>query len=445
MILNPEEAEKLITKILSYSKADSAVVNLSGSNDYNLRFAVNSATTCGSADSITASITSNYGKKSGEVTLTNFEDKEIENGVRKSEQIALLTPDNKEFMPPPDKQFGYPEVNEYFEETNGLTPENISEKISYTLDKAASENLVSSGLFNKTSGFNSVGNSKGLFAYHKNTYSRFSATMRTAESSGSSKVDKSYADVNLLDVKALSDKVAERALMSRNPKQFEPGKYVTILDYPAACDIVSRLLFYMNRRSSDEGRSYFSDKDKGTKIGQKVAGEKVNIYSDPQSSQAPGSPFSFEGMPLKRVNWILGGVLENLFNNRYWAEKMNTDFIPFPDNLIMEGSNKTLEDLIESTEKGIFVTRLWYIRQVDPKQILLTGLTRDGVFLIENGKITSAINNFRFNESPINVLNNVVDMTSAEKSVGSESGESKIVVPALKLSEFNFSTVSDAI
>lgn len=445
MILNQEDAEKLIVKILSYSKADSAAVNLSGNDNYNLRFAVNSASTCGSADSISARITSNFGKKSGEITLTKFDDSDIESGVRKSEQIAKLTPDSKEFMPPPGKQSGYSEVREFFEETNALTPESISEKISYTLDKAISENLLSSGLFNKISGFNSVGNTNGLFAYHKNTSSRFSATMRTIESSGSSKVDKSYADVNLLDVKTLSDKVAERALLSRNPRQYEPGNYVTILDYPAACDMVSRLLPYLNRRNADEGRSYFSDKEKGTKIGQNIANEKVNIYSDPQSWIAPDSPFSYEGMPLNRVNWISAGVLENLFNNRYWAEKMNTEFIPYPGNLIMEGSNKTVEDLIESTEKGIFVTRFWYIRQVDPKQILLTGLTRDGVFLIENGKITSAINNFRFNESPLNVLTNVIDMSASEKSVGSESGESKIVVPALKLSEFNFSTVSDAI
>ncbi|MBV6478964.1 MAG: hypothetical protein HGGPFJEG_01724 [Ignavibacteria bacterium] len=445
MILSKEDAEKLLKKILSYSKAESASVSIRGNNNYNLRYALNSASTNGFSDSLSATITSNFGKKSGSIALTQFDDTAIENSVRKSEEIAKLTPDNKEFMPPLEKQSGYYEVQEFFEDTDNLTPESISDKISYTLEKADSQDLLAAGLFNKKSGFTALGNTKDLFAYHKQTFSNFSSTMRTKDSSGSSKTEKSYADVNHLNVRNLSDKVAERAVLSKNPRPYEPGNYVTILDYAAACDMLNNLSFYLNRRSADEGRSFFSDKERGNKIGQKIVNEKVTIYSDPQSSIAPDSPFTSEGLPVKRTNWISGGTLENLFMNRYWAEKKNSEPVPFPGNLIMEGSTKSLEDLIESTEKGIFVTRFWYIRQVDPKQALLTGLTRDGVFLIENGKITSAINNFRFNESPLNVLNNIIDMSTSEKSSGSETGDSKIVVPAMKLSGFNFSTVSDAI
>ena len=170
----------------------------------------------------------------------------------------------------------------------------------------------------------------------------------------------------------------------------------------------------------------------------------MNISSDPNYKDAPASPFSGEGYPLKKQNWITSGVLDKLYTQRYWAKKTNTEYIPFPSNFIMEGTDKTVEDLIASTEKGIFVTRLWYIRSVNPMQILFTGLTRDGVFLIENGKLKHPVNNFRFNESPINVLKNVLDMSVTEKVVGSETGDAKIVVPALKLSEFNFSTISDA-
>ncbi|MBK8550161.1 MAG: hypothetical protein IPL53_03535 [Ignavibacteria bacterium] len=194
-----------------------------------------------------------------------------------------------------------------------------------------------------------------------------------------------------------------------------------------------------------KGRSFFSDKGKGNKIGPKIAGKNVNIFSDPQYREAPSTPFSDEGFPVIKRNWITDGVLNNLYSGRYWAKKTNTDYVPFPTNIIMTGSDNSLEDLIASTDKGIYVVRFWYIRSVDPKQILLTGLTRDGVFLIENGKIKHAINNFRFNESPVNVLNNIVDMSVSEKVVGSETGKAKIVVPALKLSEFNFSTISEAI
>jgi len=150
-------------------------------------------------------------------------------------------------------------------------------------------------------------------------------------------------------------------------------------------------------------------------------------------------------MPVFRTNWITAGVLNNLYSGRYWAKKTNSEYVPYPTNILMSGSDKSVEDLIASTDKGIYVIRFWYIRSVDPKQMLMTGLTRDGVFLIENGKIKTAINNFRFNESPVNILNNIADMSVSEKVVGSETGDEKIVVPALKLSEFNFSTISDAI
>jgi len=445
MLLSKEEAKNLISKILSYSKADSASVSLRGNNTYNLRFARNSASTNGVRDALTATITSNFGKRSGTVTMTLFDDSEIEKYVKKSEEIALLSPENKEFVPPPAMQSDYPEVTEFFEDTDNIDIDSVAGKISYTLNTADASELIAAGFFRKSSDFTALGNSNGLSAYHKSTSAKFSTTMRTIDSTGSSKIDREYADIKLLDIEKFTNNVAERALLSRNPQRLEPGKYVTILDKYAVCDMINNLSFYLNRRNSDEGRSFFSDKDKGNKIGEVLFNEKVNLYSDPAHPQAPASPFTSEGIPAGRTEWIKEGRLENLFTNRYWAEKTNIEFIPFPVNLIMEGSDKSLEDLIKSTPHGVFVTRLWYIRLVDPRQILFTGLTRDGVFLIEDGKIKHAVNNFRFNESPVNVLNNVIEMSSSEKVVGSETGSSRLVVPALKLSEFNFSTISDAV
>ncbi len=445
MILSESEAKLLIDKVLSFSKADSASVSVEGRNSKNLRFALNSVSTCGASDTISVNIESNFGKKSGSVTITSIDDGSIEEGVRKSEEIAKFSPDKEEFMPPLEKQTGYLHVKEFFEETDNLTPQNISERILYPLEKAEGNNLSAAGYFASSSGFTALGNTNMLSAYHKNTNSVFSSTMRVKEGKGSSKIHRSYADINLLNIRNFSDRVADRALLSSDPKKFEAGKYVTILDNAAVSDLINNLRFFMNRRSADEGRSFFSDKEKGNKIGEKIAGSSVNIFSDPQFKEAPSAPFSGEGMPIVKRNWITNGVLDNLFTSRYWAKKTGGENVPYPTNIIMTGTNKSTEDLIASTEKGIYVIRFWYIRTVDPSQILLTGLTRDGVFLIEDGKIKHSINNFRFNESPVNVLNNIVDMSVSEKVVGSESGEAKIVVPALKLSEFNFSTISDAI
>ena len=444
MILSEDEAKNLVERILSYSKADSASVSVSGSNSKNLRFALNSVSTCGAIDSISANIESNFGKKSGSVNISVIDDESLKNGVRKSEEIAVLSPDNEEFMPPPEKQSGYLEVKEYFDETSGITPQEISDRLSYTINKADEKDLISAGYFNSESGFRAIGNSNGLFAYKKETSAEFASTIRTKEGNGSSKINRSYADINLLDIKKFSDSVIDLAVLSKDPQKQDAGKYVTILDNAAVCDMIYNLSWYLNKRSADEGRSFFSLKDKGNKIGEKIVNEKVNIFSDPQYKDAPASPFSGDGYPLKKQNWITSGVLDKLYTARYWAKKTNTEYIPFPSNIIMQGSDKSTEDLIASTEKGIFVTRLWYIRSVNPIQILLTGLTRDGVFLIENGKLKHPVNNFRFNESPINVLKNVIDMSVSEKVVGSETGNAKIVVPSLKLSEFNFSTISDA-
>jgi predicted Zn-dependent protease len=444
MLLNEDDAKLITDKILSYSKADSASVSLSGRDSKNLRFALNTVSTCGAVDSVSVNITSNFGKRSGSVNITEIDDKSLESGVRLSEEISKLSPESEEFMPPPEKQRSYLSVNEYFEDTEKLTPSGISEKVSYTINESVSRDLISAGYFETSSGFSSLANSNGLSAYNKNTYSGFSSTVRTRTGNGSSKINRSYADIKLLDVEKFSDRVIERAVLSKDPQQLEAGKYVTILDNSAVCDMLFNLFYSMNRRSADEGRSYFSEKEDKNKIGQKLFSSEVNIFSDPQSREAPAAPFSSDGFPLYKRNWITGGILNNLYTTRYWAKKTESEYVPFPTNVLMTGTDKSIDDLISSTERGIFVTRLWYIRSVDRKQMLLTGLTRDGVFLIEDGKIKHPVNNFRFNESPANVLNNIVDMSVSEKSVGSETGEAKLVVPALKLSEFNFSTVSDA-
>jgi len=237
----------------------------------------------------------------------------------------------------------------------------------------------------------------------------------------------------------------DRAVLSQKPIELKPGKYTTILEKMATCDMVGKLIGFMNRRSADEGRSFFSDKDKGNKIGEKLLSDKVNIYTDPQNPIAPTTPFTGEGLPLFKTAWFENGVLKNLFSNRYWAEKTNSPVMPYPANLIMTGTNKSLEELIKNTDKGVFVIRLWYIRTVDPQSILLTGLSRDGIFYIENGEIKYPVKNFRFNESPVNVLKNLTDMSKEEKVIGAETEYMKIIVPDIKVEDFNFSTLSDAI
>ena len=229
------------------------------------------------------------------------------------------------------------------------------------------------------------------------------------------------------------------------------GQYTVVLEPAALGDLLAFLVFSADARQADEGRSFFSKKGGGNRIGEQVLGEKVNIYSDPSHALAPTVMFDGGGLPIKRTSWVEKGVWKDLIYSRFWAQKQNREPTGGPANLIMEGGNATVADLIAGTERGVLVTRFWHIRPLDPQTLLFTGLTRDGLFLIEKGKVTRPVKNMRWNESPIVALNNVDAMTPAERTVtgegfgGSDGFTFGLVCPAARIREFTFSSASDAI
>lgn len=444
MILNKDEAKKILQKAISYSKADSISVSLYGNNTYNLRFALNSVSTNGYADGLSMNIVSNIGRKSGSVRINIINDEAIKAAVEKSENIAKISPENKEFMPPIEAQT-YSEGVNYSENTENLSESQRAEKLEYILDESIKNNVQSAGYLEDQVDFDAVMNSNGLFAYNKGSIASYSATVRTKSGTGSSRAQKQYVDVNKLDTRKLSEKVLKRSVLSENPVELHPGKYTVVLEPAAVADMIAYGSFFFDARSADEGRSFFSKKEGGNKIGEQVADSKVTIYSDPVDLNAPITPFNGEGYPISKTLWIENGILKNLSRGRFWAQKTGQPHIPGPSNIIMVGNGKSVEDLIAETERGILVTRFWYIRTVDPQTMLLTGLTRDGLFEIIDGKIARPVKNFRFNESPMNVLNNVLDIGKPENAIGAETDETQIFVPPLKVKDFYFSSLSDAI
>ena len=211
-----------------------------------------------------------------------------------------------------------------------------------------------------------------------------------------------------------------------------------ILEPQAVADLMRFAAYAMNARSADEGRSFYSKKGGGNKLGEQVCGTNITIRSQPKHPEILGFPFAGNGLPAKEISWIENGILKNLYYDRYWAYKNNVESTGFPSNMVIEGGTGSVEDLIRGAKKAVLVTRLWYIRFVDPQTILMTGLTRDGTFLVENGKIKHAVKNFRFNESPMTVLNNVENMSKSVRVGGS-------LVPAMHASQFNFASLSDAV
>jgi len=441
-IYTKEQAQALLKKVLSYSKADECEVSLSGSEGGNVRYALNAVSTAGDISSVGLAVTSVYGKKAGTATINEFDDAALERVVRRSEELAQLAPENSEYMP----MLGASEFKEaitYNANTAAMTPESRAEMVGKSLTTAKAANLQAAGFLENSTGFNSVMNSKGLFAYSKSSDVTFSVTTRDEAGSVSGYAARGFTDVAKLDTASATRVATMKANSSKGAKAIEPGKYTVILE-PVAATYMLENMFRFDARSAEEGRSFLSKKGGGTRLGEQLMDPKVTIYSDPFNPDLPGNTWGGDGLPREKTMWIDKGVVKNLSYSRYWAQKKGVTPVPGPSNIIMEGGDATLEELIKSTERGILVSRLWYIRMVDPQSLLLTGLTRDGTFYIENGKIKFPVKNFRFNESPVIMLNNLEALGKQERSISVESYRSYLI-PPMKIRDFTFSSLSDAV
>ncbi|WP_421806202.1 TldD/PmbA family protein [Flagellimonas sp.] len=436
-IYTREEAKKILEKALSFSKADACEINLSGRNSGNIRYARNTVSTAGYQSNQSLVVQSSFGKKVGTATIDEFDDASLEKVVRRAEELAQLSPENPEFMPPLGPQT-YDEAITYKESTANITPEYRAEVANSSIVPAAANDVTAAGFLDDSAQFSAMINSNGLFAYNQSTNVDFTVTMRTNDGTGSGWVTRDYNDIDKFDAAEASKIAIDKAVMSREARAIEPGKYTVILEPAASADLLRNMFGSFNARSADEGRSFMSAKDGGNKLGQKIVDERVNLWSDPLHPDVPTSTWNGAGQPLKKTSWIENGVVKNLAYDRYWAEQKGVEPVPFPSNAIMEGGDESLEDMIKGTKKGILVTRFWYIRSVDPQTLLYTGLTRDGTFYIENGQIKFPVKNFRFNESPIIMLNNL-------ESLGQQVRVNGNLIPYMKIRDFTFTSLSDAV
>jgi len=440
------DAEALAQKVLGFSTADEARMNLNSGVEGNTRFAQNQISTAGDAYDASITVTSAFGKKVASATTNRFDDESLRTVVQTSERLARLVPEDPEYLGELPPQTYIP-VEPFFEGTANMSPEDRARAVVAVTGPAARQNLVSTGFLNHFTGSQAVANKKGLFAYARATGVNFTTTVRTPDGTGSGWAGGGENDFSKLNVAELGERAIRKAELSRNPRAVEPGEWTVILEPTAVGNLVSLMAFSLNARQADEGRSFFSKQGGGNKIGEKFLDERISIVSDPADPRMAAVPFSGEGLPNRRMQWIENGSLRNLIYGRFWAQKNNREPTGFPAGYAMTGGNASMEEMIRSTERGLLVTRMWYIRPVDPRTILFTGLTRDGTFLIENGRITTAVKNLRWNESPIFLLNNIEMMTEPQRVSASEDGSpgGAIIVPAIKARDFTFSSLSDAV
>ena len=443
-VLSRDQAQALVERVLKMSKADEVQVNVGGGYSANVRFADNRISTAGGVATANVSVQSAFGPKHAVTSTNDFTDEGLERAVRQSEALARLAPDDPEAMPLLGPQ-QYVDVNSYFESTAQLGPEARAAAARVAIEpcKAAGD-LKAAGFLVTGIGANAVGNNKGLFAYRAGTSSNYTLTVRTSDGTGSGWAGADHPDWSQLDVKGVAQHAIDKARLSRNPVAIEPGRYTVVLEPQAVGDLIQLLAFSLDARSADEGRSAFAKQGGGTKIGEKVTDARVTLFSDPADPQLLSNTFDGEGLPARRQVWIENGALKKLVYSRFWAKKQNQEPDAGTNAVKLAGGMQSTEELVSSTPRGILVTRLWYLREVDPRTVLYTGLTRDGTFLIENGKITKAVKNFRFNESPLFMLNNLEALGRAVRVAGTESG-GDVVMPAIKAHDFNFTSLSDAV
>ncbi|MBK7905420.1 MAG: TldD/PmbA family protein [Gemmatimonadetes bacterium] len=444
--LSRAECEAITKKVLGYSTADECRVTVNSGMRQNTRFAVNQISTAGDDYNAAVTIRAVIGKRVANVTVNRLDDASLRAAVQNAERIARLAPEDPELLPELGPQ-QYQEAINWSDATASLEPEARADAVRAITEPARRAGFISTGYIEANANSFAIANSKGLFAYSRNTSTAFTTTVRTPDGTGSGWAGASDNDWRRIDPRLLAERAIEKARRSVNPVAIEPGRYTVVLEPTAVANLVQLISGAVNARGADEGRSFFSKAGGGNKIGEKVVDERVTLVSDPLDPRVPANTFGGDGMPTQKVTWIENGVVKNLAYDRFWAQKTGKAPVNAGGTLAMQGGTKSIEELVAGTERGILVTRFWYIRGVDPRTILFTGLTRDGTFLIENGKVTRPVKNLRYNESPIFMLNNLMDMGRPERVSASESGGpgQAIIVPPLKCRDFNFTSTSDAI
>ena len=444
MILTPEDVKDIASKIISRSRAETCTVTVSGGNTRNFRFARNEPTTNGAVSSISVGIESSFGLRSGSASVDALDGDALEQAQARSEEIARLSPENPEFMPPLSPQAYEPGGARFDPVTAGLNADALAQAAKSAIGAVRGREAALTGFIEAGDSFMSLVNSAGLFVYDRGTGAGLTATARNASRPWSGWAGASANRFDAFDAGKLGERAVEKAVFPGAPADLEPGVYTVVLEPAAVADLVLQLLRYMDARAADEGRSFLSKGGGGTKAGEQILSERVTISSDPADAIAPETLFGEDGVPKRRTVWFERGVAKSMSCSRFWAKKMGREPVPRPSSASMEGGAVSVEDMIRQVRRGILVTRFWYVNIVDPKTLLSTGMTRDGNFLIEDGRITAPALNLRFNESPVSALSRIEAMGRAERAAGS-NGYGAISVPPLLIGGFTFSSKSSGI
>lgn len=470
-MLTKERAGDIFGRIKGFSTADEVEVLFSGGCFALTRFANNTIHQNVAEENHTVSVRTVFGGRTARASTNKFDDESLRQVVRASESLAKVQHPDADLLPMPngieaaglrpggtgEAPVPTPSVpSRHFEQTSGITPVLRAEGVKKIVDVAEKHKLITAGVFSSAESVDGIFNSRGLSQWHTQTSAEISITMLGADSSGWQKANS--PDVGNLDPLTLAEIAAKKALDSARPREIPAGKYTVILEPAAVLDIVGFMFWDYSGVAILDQRSFLNGR-----IGTKLFGDNVTIWDDVAHPLQAGSPFDGEGMRRQKVGLIEDGVVKRVVYARATAEKMKhsehrdkvglieatghgfalpNEMGEMPQNIVFGSPRdpQSVDQMIASTERGVLVTRLWYIREVDPYEKMLTGMTRDGTFLVENGRLQGGVRNFRFNESLIHMLSNVEAMSEPLRASGEESFD--MVVSAMKVREFNFTEVT---
>jgi predicted Zn-dependent protease len=446
MLISEAEAKSVCEKLLSYIKVGDAEARVSSEDYSNVRFAANDFTTNGHTDEVSASITVWIDKKRGSASASSLDEASLQDAANQAEELARISPVDVEYMPTLGPQT-YRASGGYVEATANVSLSDRAKAIDEVIRTCEKQGVVGAGFHQASGSAQAFATKNGNFYYRKSSLASLSVTARTPDGSSSGYFLRNHFDIRKLDTARIGQEAIRKAIDGRNPKVMESGIYPVILEPQATGDLV-RLFF--DARSADEGRSPYSAPGGKTKLGEQIFDERVNLYSDPWHPELPASTAASDGIPAEKIYFVRKGVLENLRYSRYWASRRDKQPTPGPVNSILESAAApvSVEEMIRSTPRGLLLSRFWYIRMVDPRTALFTGLTRDGVWYIENGKVQHPVSNFRFNQSLLELLapGNVEMIGASERISGSEAqGRDAALFPALKVKAFHFTSLSQAV
>jgi predicted Zn-dependent protease len=454
-MIDQDQARELIDIAVKYGKrkkVDGIEAIVDASDVATSRFANNGMTQNQSPEHISISVRVQNKGKQARLSTDKISPQSIRELVDNAITSASYLEPDEEMLPmlPAQKRSEQKSVNRYDGRTARFTAEQRAKGIAQMVSVAENNGLIAAGIFSTGTWAEAIGNSEGLFRYHRETGAEVSVTMKYIdESSGTDSTGwaKLHSPrVSDIDCTALAERAAQKAVASANPEEVDPGKYTVILEPSAVLDLVCFLWHDLTGTSFQDKLSCFLDK-----LGQKVVGPNINISDDVYHPLQAGAPFDGEGMQRQALELIKGGVLERLVYGRKSAAKAGRQPTghglvepsaegEMPTNIVVSGGSVSLEQMIRTTQRGILLTRVWYVREVDPTTKIVTGMTRDGTFLVENGQIKCGIKNMRFNESLLEMLSNVVALGPSVRAAG-EEGE-PAVVPPMKVENFNFSSVT---